>query len=134
MRIDWLVLARYAAPPKFGTMNILGAGLDTLLLSDAQFPLTLQAYLAMRLVASVSEWSTSHDLAILVTDPNGRTQIGFTQILQPLASSRRDDRDDVGLLLPGRCQWKAHGEGRFTLAVVLDAQQHRELGIDVALA
>lgn len=75
MKIAWLVPCRYAEPHSDGTMSIVGAGIDTFWLPEANLPAQVGFMLAVRVVGTDDEGLLDpHTLTIGLRRPTGERE------------------------------------------------------------
>ena len=131
MRIDWMFLARFAEVPADGTMNVLGAALDTLLFDVRSAPVKSEVYLAVRIVAPMKEWrQPGHVLTTNVIGPN-RERRGEWRI--PLRETQSPPfllpDADPGVLLALPHSLTLMTEGMHTIEVIIDDREPERLSI-----
>jgi hypothetical protein len=85
MRIDWVIpAARCAELAGDGTMSILGAGIDTLLLPTQALPTRCEMFLALRVAGPEDEWASGrHILSATLISPSGGKQEVMRHRLAP---------------------------------------------------
>jgi hypothetical protein len=75
LKFDWLLLAQFAEVTSLGTMNIVGAGVDSMYLARDMIPAKGEIYVAARVVGTMDEWrQPGHRLETCAVGPDGRRQ------------------------------------------------------------
>jgi hypothetical protein len=122
MRLDWLVIAHDAEVLNTGTIDILGAGLDTFVLPATNAPAELQLYVALRVVAPFHEWTQSgHHLTTTVLTPSGEQRSGYRLHLQETQAPPMLYGDaDPGRLLSLLHHIPTDREGIYSILVTID--------------
>lgn len=122
MRVDWILLARYAETTADGTMNVLGAGLDTLLFARGTLPAAGDLYVAMRLVAPMQQWRESgHVMSTFVVTPDGERHKGHRiPLREPRLPSPLHLGADPGLLLTLPHAMTFATVGSYSIDIVVD--------------
>jgi hypothetical protein len=131
VRIDWVIPARYAELAGDGTMSILGAGVDTLLLPAGALPSRCEMFLALRVAGTQDEWASGrHVLSATLIFPSGTTQEVMRQRLA--SSTTPPDHQqgmEIGLLLPAIQRWAVSEHGLYTFELAVDGRRTNSISI-----
>ena len=133
MELEWILLARQAILGSDGTVDIKGAAVNTLAVTQGQFPVRLQITIAGRVSAPMDEWrEPGHALQIEIYDTAGKS---VKRIREPLREIKAPTMLRPGAL-PGRLlalplHWTAHQTGVYVIRVSLDGRPLREFSISV---
>jgi hypothetical protein len=131
MRIDWLVPARYAELSEAGTMNILGGGIDTLVVPQTPVASRLEVFIAMRIAGLAQEWRSDHTVSVSFTrNGAGRRVVYDKRLLIPEARILDPDRD-IGVLIAARCRWQSTNSEQLEFKVALDGENRGRVEIAV---
>lgn len=132
MQFDWIIIAQYAEVTEQGTMNIVGAGIDSLLVGKGSFPVEGELYIAARIVARMEEWrAPGHKLGIRLIAPDGRKysrHFGLRQIEPP---STLAPGAIPGQLIAVPQSMVLNMEGSYLIQIDLDGHEHYSLIIIV---
>lgn len=122
MRLDWIFLARYAEVPDDGTLNALGAGLDSLMVEEGSLPVRGGIYLATRVVAPMLEWrKKGHELTTSIVKPDGKIVKAQRVNLKAMQTPSRLSPDaEPGLLLALPHILTITAFGSYAIEAVLD--------------
>jgi hypothetical protein len=120
MRIDWVLAARAAKVRDDGTIDVLGAGIDTLVRA-IESPTTVQVTLAMRLAGPARVWRQPQLIRVTV-QPDGGSEpsLIYEESLTIAEAPALYPTRDVGVLLAVPCKWRQRTDGAVGLKVQLN--------------
>jgi hypothetical protein len=133
VKIEWAVLARYAELGEDGTANVLGAGLDTLIIKDGSLPVKGEVHIAGRVVGRMAEWrEPGHRLLLAAHAPDG---VDIASWSIPLRQSNPpimlQPGEDPGLLLAVVHPVIFATPGRYVISLRIDERQSVLLPLNV---
>ena len=133
MELEWVLPALDARLNDSGTIDIVGAAIDTLLLSRVTLPVELKLTIAGRVRGPMREWQEAgHSLRLAMRDPAGLTVAHFREPLREIDAPTLLYAGAVpGRLLALPLRWTANSVGSFVLTVQLDEQEPHEFPIAV---
>ena len=120
MRIDWIVPCRYAELQPDGSLNITGAGVDTLWIPDQGLESDLTMLFAIRVIGAPDEVVELIHLVVLLTRPDGGTSEPLASIaLQAQSPAAVMPGGDSPLAFPLALSFKARDFGDHAFTFVL---------------
>ena len=131
VHIDWVVAARAAEIRDDGTIDITGAGIDTLLVLSNSLPIPCEFTLALRVAGPMDEWrEANHELTITRIDPTGASRHSDNVALAAPDPPPMWERGmEAGLLLALRQRWQVDQFGLYTFDLAVDRRLARSIAI-----
>jgi hypothetical protein len=124
LKFDWLLLAQFAEVTKFGTMNIVGAGVDCMYVAEDALPVKGEIYMAARVVATMDEWrQPGHRIETCTVAPDGQRQMRRLSLRRTELPSMIAPGELPGELLALRHLLALRMCGAYRLEVSLDGQE-----------
>ena len=123
MRVQWAVLARFAEVQN-GSLNVMGAGVDTFFVPDV--PATIQAFVAVQFRLLEPELDDPPAAHFIVKD--GRLdQVGEAITFQPPSGLSPSEHHppgwEVGIPIAGPFQGEVDDEGTYSLDIEIGGTQ-----------
>jgi len=129
LEVAWALPCRFAEATPDGTATIVGAGLDSMFISEV--PADVGVFLMMRIAGPQYEFQEQHSVAVKLIDPERDEQdileAGFGPV-EELPPAYHPGLDP-GVLLPAAIGWRAEHFGLYTLEIYVDGRRTRSVPI-----
>jgi hypothetical protein len=108
-------------------MSILGAGIDTLLLSTRALPIQCEMFLALRVAGTEDEWASGHHVlsATLINPSGNKQEVMRRRLAASSPPPHHQPGMEIGLLLAAAQHWTASEHGLYTFELGLDGRRRR---------
>ena len=129
MEIAWALACRFAEQAPDGTATLVGAGIDSLFVSET--PADVGVFLMMRIAGAAYEFEEQHTVAVRLVDPERDEHDVLSAAFGPIGEPPPDAQPglDVGVLVPAAIGWTAAHFGLYTLEVLIDGRPRRSIPI-----
>jgi hypothetical protein len=128
VRIDWAIPSRFAEAGQDGTATLIGAGVDSLWVSDV--PADVGVMLMVRLAAPPDEFDEQHELEVRLVKPDSEEREILKVKFGPIPKSALFQPGfEQGLFVPTAIGWHVEERGLYTLELYLDSRRQRSIPI-----